>query len=242
MPEKCPVFLLPMPAVGKGATRRGNSFGRSAAGSCRVPFCFPYQVLRSEPFCAIRIKDKRELVGKTTAIHAKFIAPHQTTILEFDKTKGPNGGLEEKLEVLPLDGSAILFPSEDSKSVSEMDWSKFKRILVLDGTWKQAKMMCLTSPMLKDLPKVHLPQSNETKFWRYQNLGPHCLATIEAIYQFYQEFSQQMQSAGSESHKFDNMLYFYVHLYNRVQEEYRQNQVKRFTHRHGKASEYIKYD
>lgn len=142
--------------------------------------------------------------------------------------------------VLETEDSVILFPSADSKAVSDVNWTTIKRIVVLDGTWSQAKGMS-ASPILRSLPKIHLNESNQTRFWRYQHVGPHCLATIEAIHEFYKELESHI-SPIADQHKYDNLLYFFAFLYNRVQEEYRHNKDKQFTSRHGKAKDYIKYE
>ncbi|KAF4748537.1 DTW domain-containing protein 1, partial [Perkinsus olseni] len=94
-----------------------------------------------------------------------------------------------------LDSTVLLYPGEDSKSIDEVDWSKIKRVAVIDCTWHQTgymlriqgnphnvKVCCaLSHPSLKNLPKVGIT-SHATNFWRYQHEGPECLATVEACY------------------------------------------------------------
>ena len=185
---------------------------------------------------ACRVKDKRELDGKTTSVHAKLVAPADTSILEYDRAAGADGGLGPAFDP---ETCVVLFPSADSKPVAAIDWSRVTRLVVLDGTWNQAKSMCLGCPVLSRLPRVHLSTQNATAFWRYQQCGPHCLSTIEAIHAFYREHAAL---GGLASSQFDNLLYFFSFLYRLIQEDYRSHPARSFTHRHGQAADYIKYE
>lgn len=68
------------------------------------------------------------------------------------------------------------------------------------------------------MPKVRL-NSYETNFWRHQKVGKNCLATIEAIYYFYKEYN--MALTGKYNGEYDNLLYFFVHYYKMIQNEYK---------------------
>jgi hypothetical protein len=46
----------------------------------------------------------------------------------------------------------------------------------------------------------------KTMFWRYQDVGDECLATVEAIYYFYREL---MSAFKRENKEIDNLLFFY---------------------------------
>lgn len=183
------------------------------------------------------MKDTRELEGKSTVIHAKLLAPHDTSFFHFDRKADENGGLEAA--GFDPAGSVVLFPSPDAKAISEIDWSQVRQLVVLDGTWQQAKAMCGCSPMLNSLPKVRLSTANKTFFWRYQSLGPHCLSTIEAIYYFYREHQLAVNSAEAAG-GLDNLLFFYSFLYHLIQESYKRDTGRRFHTK--KGADYIKYD
>lgn len=180
------------------------------------------------------VKDKRELDGKSTVIHAKLLADKHTSFYPFDRTVGADGGLDAAR--FDPKTSVILFPSPDSKPVEAIDWSSVKQVVVLDGTWQQAKAMCNTSTLIDSIPKVHLSTSHKTCFWRYQNLGPHCLSTIEAIYYFYHEY---LLHQDEPVEGLDDLLYFFSFFYHMVQDNYK---FKPDRHIHTKlGSDYIKY-
>ncbi|XP_060190058.1 uncharacterized protein LOC132619112 [Lycium barbarum] len=77
------------------------------------------------------------------------------------------GFLVKKLQRKPLDqelkefeitvspGSVLLFPSENSIGMEEIDF-EVKNLIVLDGTWAKAKRMYNENPWLKMLPHVKL--------------------------------------------------------------------------------------
>lgn len=181
------------------------------------------------------VKDKRELDGKSTVIHAKILADKDTSFHTFDRTVGADGGLD--VSKFDPKTSVILFPSPDSKPVEAIDWSQVKQVVVLDGTWQQAKAMCNTSALIDSIPKVHLSTSHKTCFWRYQNLGPHCLSTIEAIYYFYHEY---LVHRNESVDGLDDLLFFFSFFYHMVQDNYKANPDRQIHTKLG--SDYIKYD
>lgn len=185
----------------------------------------------------ISIKDTRELEGKSTAVHAKLLAPEDTTFWQFDRKQDDDGGLG--VNGFDPANTVILYPSSDSKPVSDVDWSSVKQLVVLDGTWQQAKAMCSVSPILNSLPKVHLSTENRTVFWRYQNLGPHCLSTIEAIYYFYREYDMAVE-CGNVDTGLDNLLYLYSFFYHLIQDSYKKNPDRKYNTKRG--DDYIKYN
>jgi len=74
------------------------------------------------------------------------------------------------------------------------------------------------------LPCVKIDEQ-KTLFWRYQDVGEECLATIEAIYYFYKEFVTKQ--SGSYDGECDDLLYYYSFMYNLIQDRYK-TQNKKF--------------
>ncbi|KAJ3328624.1 DTW domain-containing protein 1 [Blyttiomyces sp. JEL0837] len=126
-----------------------------------------------------------ELEGKTTSVHTKIIAPEDTRLFVENFTRSVQ---PELLARYPNPKRVLLlFPSADSVTLDEIDRSEFDRLVVIDGTWKQARAMCW-SLLPHGFRAVRIGSSPKTLFWRHQKYGDHCLATIEAIYWFYREF------------------------------------------------------
>ncbi|KAI8393472.1 DTW domain-containing protein [Radiomyces spectabilis] len=176
------------------------------------------------------VKHEQELDGKSTAIHARVIANEDVDIYNWQSMP--------KLE--NPERTLLLFPGPDAKTLKDIPRDSFDRVIVIDGTWKQANKIARETPGLQSLQKVTI-SPRETHFWRYQQLSEHHLATIEAIYYFYREYAEAYETTTAYDGRYDNLLFYYRFFYKLIQDHYRTNSSKRFTHRHGKK-DYIKYD
>ena len=163
------------------------------------------------PFNLHIIKDPRELDGKSTAVQARILCgPDQVCISE---------------DFVDLDASAavVLFPSKDAKQLYEVDWSRTSTVIVIEGTWSQAKTINRTIPA--SITRVTLPPAR-TSFWRYQSLGEHCLSTIEAIHAI-------VSNVNRHGSNFDNLLWFFAFQYHLIQAAYKKDSnMREFTSRH----------
>ncbi|OMJ17319.1 DTW domain-containing protein 1 [Smittium culicis] len=133
------------------------------------------------------------------------------------------------------------------------DLDKYKDIIVIDGTWKQARGMVSTqmredhmskhNAKVKDLlsraQKVTI-KPRKTKFWRHQTMGETHLATIEAIYFLYEEYRVAMGGDNLKMGNIDDLMFFFKHFYYVVQNNYIHNKEKKYTSKHSK--DYIKYE
>ena len=88
---------------------------------------------------------------------------------------------EEEFEIVVPPGSVLLFPSERSVGVGEIDF-EVKNLIVLDGTWAKAKRMYNENPWLKLLPHLKLEvekMSLYSEVRQQPKIG--YLSTIESI-------------------------------------------------------------
>ncbi|PJF16770.1 DTW domain-containing protein [Paramicrosporidium saccamoebae] len=181
----------------------------------------------SLPLELLVVKHARELEGKSTAVHAKLLAPEDVTLTTYDpKTQETM----DRLAALDPNESVLLFPDETAQRVDEIDWRDVKRLVVIDGTWQQAKAMVKSSCLQHLTRRVKLNESNKTLFWRYQQIGPHCLSTIEAVHHFFQELHQHQH--GQTTQAFDDLLYIFSFFYGLIQDDYAQNPDRRYTAKH----------
>ena len=92
------------------------------------------------------------------------------------------------------------------------------KIVFIDSTWNQCHKIS-EDPRIRGLPRVMI-NSRNTLFWRYQAGKPkEYLSTIEAIYYLcvdYQKIILEEESDG----KFDNLLYFFKFMYEKIHELY----------------------
>ncbi|KAJ3271349.1 DTW domain-containing protein 1 [Terramyces sp. JEL0728] len=168
---------------------------------------------------------------KTTTTHCKLIARDKTTIYidRIDENFADKYDTERVL---------LLFPSEKSVPLSDIKPSSFDRLLVIDGTWKQAKGM---AHRLQSMNFRHVRiNSHETLFWRHQIYDRTFLATIEAIYWFFQEYHTNF--VGEYTGQYDNLLYYFKFNWEVIQTHYKKNPDLKYTTRHAEGRNYIKYD
>ncbi|RUS28720.1 DTW domain-containing protein [Jimgerdemannia flammicorona] len=172
---------------------------RNACPKCQKPvkyFCYwcfeivgcpPEQVPKIRlPIKMDVIKHENERDGKSTAVHAKIIAPDDVEIYPWNNFP----------EYDDPDEVVLLFVGKDAKTLSQMPQASFSKLVVVDGTWAQATKMVRDTPQLARLRRVTIAP-RKTLFWRFQNKDEHHLATIEAMYYFFREYYDAYE-AGTE--------------------------------------------
>ncbi|KAJ2788142.1 hypothetical protein GGI15_000163 [Coemansia interrupta] len=176
------------------------------------------------PFKLDILKHAGELDGKSTAVHAKLIAPSDTRLTTYT---------EASLADVDLSRTLLLFPGPDARDISEVDRGSFDRVVVIDGTWRQAKGMVRLDAGLRTLRKVTV-HPRKTRFWRYQSLDDSFMATIEAIYFLYRD-----TVGPGYAGEYDGLMFFYKYFYQMIQSEYAAQPDRPFTWR--QREQYIDY-
>jgi len=170
-----------------------------------------------------------ECDGKATSTHARVLCgDDQVTHSTYPDVPAFDAACD-----------VVLFPSDDAVLLDELSDAAFaaiRRVVVLDCQWHVVKKL-EKHASIAALRRVRI-RSYSTTFWRYQNVGPECLATIEAIYYFYREHGTRAL-AGKYDGRYDNLLYFYKFFYELIQHNYK-TQNKPFTKRH--VADYVRHD
>ncbi|KAJ8271681.1 hypothetical protein COCON_G00105400 [Conger conger] len=183
------------------------------------------------------IKHPNETDGKSTAVHAKLIAPDDVTIYtypcipEYESEKhnvvlvfpGPGSiTIEEMSEqllkrtVCPLKEPCpkrqkVDKDSKETQSAESEQSTPLQRVIFIDSTWNQTNKI-ITDERLQALLQVEL-KTRKTCFWRHQKGSPDTyLATIEAIYYFLKDYHVQCLSQQYQG-EYDNLLFFYSYLH-----------------------------
>jgi len=177
------------------------------------------------------IHHRGEKLSKATGVHALVLAPSTTHIHHFP-------------DLPPCDPSeaVMLFSTPDAVPQSELsdeDFAKVKAIYVIDSTWQQSTVI-RQDPRLANVRCITIsPQ--KTKFWRYQNIGQHCLSTIECSYYTYKEYLERRD--GSYSGQLDNLLFYFCMFYEKIQRQYTSGDKaamgRTYTKRHAHGESYI---
>jgi DTW domain-containing protein len=80
-----------------------------------------------------------------------------------------------------LEGCALLYPHERARDVSSVPMSERPRkLIVIDGTWTQAKTLYRDLPALHALPHLTLPSGLRSAFELRKQPAAYCLSTLEA--------------------------------------------------------------
>lgn len=175
------------------------------------------------PIPLIILKDSKEWSSKSTAIHATLLAPKDTTLVTLERSQTSIIRLQNMFDP---NSTVVLFPSNDSLPVEQVEWNSVKKIIIIDGTWAQATSLNKLLG-LKELTRVRLSNKHQTLFWRYQKLGTNCLSTIEAVYYLYKEIlAIRIDLPVSNLH---NLLYLFIFFYNLIQNSYTKDTTKHFT-------------
>lgn len=167
---------------------------------------------------------------KSTALHARILAPDDTTLVEYPAEAAACAYGAE---------TVLLYPSPASVAVADMPdelVARVERVVVIDSQWQKTGGM-LAHPALKGLQHVRI-QGARTAFWRHQSHGPEYLSTIEALYWFMREFWARKHAPRSYQGELDNLLWYFAFNYSVVQQHYRDHPELRFR----KIKDYIKYD
>ncbi|KAJ6241597.1 dtw domain-containing protein [Anaeramoeba flamelloides] len=178
------------------------------------------------PLKTFIVHHPKEKVSKSTAIHAKILAPESVEIIEFPHDLDTLVENSENDQAFDQESTLLLFPCEESKPISEVNWEKIQNVVFIDSTWFQTGKI-LRDPRIKDLPKIQI-NNYKTRFWRYQNISVHYLSTIEAIYYFFKEFVTHKNNGKYEG-QVDNLLFFFEYTFQLIQKKYKREK-KPFKH------------
>lgn len=77
-------------------------------------------------------------------------------------------------------GTAVLFPSESATDVDELA-APPANLVVVDGTWANAKKVVEKCPVLSKLPRLKFQPDRPGNYRIREEPAEHCLATIEAV-------------------------------------------------------------
>eukprot|EP00033_Pygsuia_biforma_P004892 GCRY01005364.1.p1 GENE.GCRY01005364.1~~GCRY01005364.1.p1 ORF type:complete len:262 (+),score=23.22 GCRY01005364.1:66-851(+) len=151
------------------------------------------------------VKHPYENDSKSTAIHAKLLAPSDVSIHNFPD-----------IPYFDPETTLVLYPCAEASSIEDVDLTHYKHVVFVDSTWNKTYNI-LHSPQIERLKRVKI-HSYETLFWRYQSYGREYLATIEAIYYFVREW--QTRLTDEYNGEYDDLLFFFCYLYRLIQHRY----------------------
>lgn len=110
--------------------------------------------------------------------------------LETDKClifKGKRfpGRYNELNDILISNNTLLLYPSPNATDISSLDVNEFMQgvhflnIVIIDGTWPQAKAIYTASPLLHNLKQIKLLINNTSSYIIRTQPADGCLSTLE---------------------------------------------------------------
>ena len=108
---------------------------------------------------------------------------------------------------------------------------KIKKVVLIDSTWSQTRYY-LRQPCMQKLKTIKI-QTEKTVFWRYQKgEADTSLSTIEALYFFFRDYETTLNCKKDYEIYYknggiwDNLMYFYAHNFQVIQECYKSGKAK----------------
>jgi DTW domain-containing protein YfiP len=104
---------------------------------------------------------------KTTTTHALLTSPAQSTIKVRNFRREGLGELSD-LSADEISRTLLLYPCADACNLADIPAGSFDKLIVIDGTWKQANSMMIHCSKV-GFTAVRIPEE-KTLFWRYSRL------------------------------------------------------------------------
>lgn len=98
---------------------------------------------------------------------------------EMHVTFGPEGR-PTLSATLAEPGTMVLFPGPGSVDVASLTTPP-RTLVVVDGTWSNARKMVQRSPLLASLPRLGFNPAHPSTYRIRKEPAAHCLSTIEAV-------------------------------------------------------------
>jgi DTW domain-containing protein YfiP len=83
-------------------------------------------------------------------------------------------------EIVAKPGTALLFPGPGAVAPHDLERPP-ATLVVIDGTWPQARKMMALNPALRALPRIGFIAPQPGNYRIRREPAPHCLATVEAV-------------------------------------------------------------
>lgn len=119
----------------------------------------------------------------------------------------PWSGEPSRLATEPPPGAAVLYPSDRARPVEELSPAdRPTTLIVLDGTWHQARTLYKNNPWLDALPHLVLAQPKPSNYRIRAEPKHHYLSTFEAIVATLRHLEPDTAGLGGLLGAFDGMI------------------------------------
>ncbi len=153
---------------------------REVCQHCRRPqaVCFCGQLARVDTRARVVFlqhpRERRVAIGTARMAHLSLPNSELHTGVDF--------GDHARVRALAAQpGTAVLFPGEGATDPRDLAPGALSHLIVVDGTWPQAKKVLKRNPLLQALPRVGLIPRKPGNYRIRREPSAECLSTIEAV-------------------------------------------------------------
>lgn len=108
-------------------------------------------------------------------------------------------------ELVACPGTALLFPGEGAIAPDALERPP-ETLLVIDGTWPQARKMMALNPALRALPRIGFLPRKPGNYRIRREPAAHCVATVEAVVEVLAAFGHNEAQLAPLLGAFDSMV------------------------------------
>lgn len=160
-----------------------NSSFRSICERCRRPtvvcYCVHVPTLPTRTKIVLLQHPRERRMGIGTAHMAHLALPNSIVRVAYDFARDPV--VQSILTQPPPSYVAVLFPGPDARDVATLPPGQPSTLVVIDGTWSQARSLLRSNPALAALPRVAFVPQKPSDYRIRRQPAELCVSTIEAL-------------------------------------------------------------
>ncbi len=143
-------------------------------------------------------REARVAIGTARMAHLGLVRSELRRGIDF--TSDPR-----VLEIVAQPGTALLFPGEGAIAPDALVRPP-ETLVVIDGTWPQARRMMALNPHLRSLPRIGFVPREPGNYRIRREPAAHCVATIEAVVEVLAAFEGDAARFRPLIEAFDRMV------------------------------------
>jgi len=164
----------------------------AVAGAC---FCDRITVLPTQTRILLLQHPREQHVAIGTARMALLALPNSRHRVGLDFSRDP----DVRAAVARSPATYVLFPGPDALPVERLPRDRAITLVVLDGTWWQAKKLLKLNPAIAALPRVAFHPRTPSAYAIRREPADFCVSTIEAL-------AEVLSVLEPEGHRFGTLL------------------------------------
>ncbi len=160
-----------------------NSSFRSVCERCRRPtvvcYCAHIPTLPTRTKIVVLQHPRERRIGISTAHMAHLALPNSILRVAYDFARDP---VIQSILTEPSPAFvAVLFPGPNARDIATLAPEQPMTLIVMDGTWSQARSLLKNNPALAALPRVAFTPRKPSDYRIRHQPAELCVSTIEAL-------------------------------------------------------------